>query len=108
MGSSASGSCRGDGDTLLYPPTPTHMRPPDGPAAEGVRVHVPFPVTGSDWPVPWPPCDDEANSLGWEMDWTPPRLSPCFSFFFFCKESGGGGMEMGSGLGGGFSNISLL
>lgn len=51
MGSTASVSCRGDGDicgtvgvsdTLLYPPTPTHTHPPDLPATEGIHVHIPF------------------------------------------------------------------
>ena len=98
--STASVSCGGEGgsrgavrvsNTLLYPPTPTHMhpeptQPPDLRATEGIHARIPSLIVLR-WALIGPPlglpATTKTNSLGWEeMDKDPPLLSPCFSFFF--------------------------
>lgn len=121
--------CGEEGDScatvgsLRHPPasTPTPHPPSTHlifPAAKGTHVQIPLlirlrrAVIG---PTPCPPCKDpkKKHPIVLVGRWTRPLLTVFFSLFFSFfrgggEESGGGGMEMGRGLGGGFSNISLL
>lgn len=98
--------------SCIHPHAPKPTQLPDLPATEGTHVRIPFLIMLQRALIGPPlglPATTKTNSVGWEkMDWTLPSCRHVFLFLFFSKESGGGGMEMGRGLGGGFSNISLL